>query len=182
MLSGSGLSNTHEIPVGVGKHGSAHGNVHDRKTKRKVERQIAKEKKAQHFKSNRTSVKRQANTELETNDAPGRKRRRLNVRAALPDPREEETRNSSKISQKSVKDTKLDEGRKKTDVKGKGKANAEETLLTKPIRTRQEVEEDVYISMLEKRLGIDKKKIGKGRYSAAFEDDGLLGEFFVLQL
>ena len=41
--------------------------------------------------------------------------------------------------------------------------------------SRQDEEEDAYIMMLERKLGVDKKKKGKSKYRSGFEDDGLLG-------
>ena len=39
-----------------------------------------------------------------------------------------------------------------------------------------EEEEDAYISLLERKLGIKKGKKGKRKYGSGFEGDGLLGE------
>lgn len=161
----------------TGIHNKSHTSGRDRKALRKAERQTAKERKAQHFGSGHNGLKRGADVELETVKAPGRKRRRIsgdNAKASLSI-EEKEARASSKLATKPAASAKLKQRMKEIGSKGEGRAEMEGLFTSKPVRSRQELEEDVYISMLEKKLGIDKKKKGKGRYSAAFEDDGLLG-------
>ncbi|THH07376.1 hypothetical protein EW145_g3425 [Phellinidium pouzarii] len=43
-----------------------------------------------------------------------------------------------------------------------------------PELPKKNSDEDAYISMLERRLGVDKRKSGKGRYGPGFEEDRLL--------
>ena len=130
-------------------------------------------------------MKRNAENEV---DLKSNKRRRLSSDndASLSAPRKPEAAASAKSTQEdsSKPDRKLygptkskDDKQLASNGKGKGKEKAtEDALPAGPQRSRQEVEEDAYISMLEKRLGIDNSRKGKNRYNAAFEDDGLLGE------
>lgn len=165
----------------TGIHNKSHTSGRDRKALRKAERQTAKERKAQHFGSGHNVMKRRADVELETTKAPGRKRRRIsseNAKGSLStanhQEKEERASGSSKPAAKPAASAKPKPRVKESGSK-EGNAETEGPFTTKPVRSRQELEEDVYISMLEKKLGIDKKKKGKGRYNAAFEDDGLLG-------
>lgn len=165
-----------------GIQNKSHTSGRDRKALRKAERQTAKERKAQHFGSGHNGLKRRADVELETVKAPGRKRRRIsgeNAKASLStansQEKEERASGSSKLAAKPAASAKPKQRVKESGSKDEGNAETEGPFTTKPVRSRQELEEDVYISMLEKKLGIDKKKKGKGRYNAAFEDDGLLG-------
>ena len=129
-------------------------------------------------------MKRNAENEV---DLKATKRRRLSSDndASLSAPRKPEAAASAKSAQKfsSKSDRKLNGPTKhkedkqlESNGKRKGKEKAaEDALPAGPQRSRQEAEEDAYISMLEKRLVIDRSRKGKNRYNAAFEDDGLLG-------
>ena len=49
------------------------------------------------------------------------------------------------------------------------------------MKSRTEEEEDAYIAMLERRLGIRRDKKGKSKYGSGFEEDGFLGAFMLSQ-
>lgn len=153
------------------RRGPRTGSV-NRKTGRKADRQLAKQRKAQFFSERPVSVKRRLGA-LSTEEGDRKsKKQKLSEPATVSHStsalkRTDSSTYSSKTTAK--KDASLKSGQPKPSP----------TKLAVPIakktRSRQEENEDAYISMLEKKLGIKRQKSGKSRYGAAFEDDGLLG-------
>ncbi|EJD06611.1 uncharacterized protein FOMMEDRAFT_165363 [Fomitiporia mediterranea MF3/22] len=147
--------------------------VRNRKAERKAERQLAKQRKAQFFShASNEPVKKQVH-EAKTNvEGPPRKK----VKFQLTEGPQHGLRELSPLDE-----TKIAEGGKKaTDAKSK---HSKAIVPKKPKdtdwsverkRSRRDEEEDAYLEMLEKQLGIKKDKKGKSRYGGGFEDDGLL--------
>lgn len=110
-----------------------------------------------------------------------RKKTKLQPSSVAPEPQAQEP--ISPREKKRADDRRRNEVSSKTrerepkPVMGK-KAKVVDVLL-KESKSRREEEEDAYMAMLEKNLGIRKDKKGKGRYGTGFEDDGLLGESVV---
>ncbi|KAI5122764.1 hypothetical protein M0805_009846 [Coniferiporia weirii] len=140
----------------------------NRKAERKAERQRAKQRKLHFFSHNPSnpSVGSAGATEQGGEDKPYKKRKLQSSPTSKPVPPEvtylPEVKPPNRPKEKLLGLSTSNQAGNAGIVKLKGK------------RPRRETEEDAYISLLEKRLGIDKRKNAKSRYGAGFEGDGLL--------
>ena len=147
-----------------------------RKAERKADRQIAKQRKAQYFAS-----KPGQSSSHKLDDEPSNSNSRPVKRPKLEQPADgkggtQRTTNQehgkSKYNEASKSRGKEKEEKSQASIKKKPKGVSPSAKR----RTQLEEEEDAYAAMLEKKLGLDKKKKGKTKYGSGFENDGLLGK------
>lgn len=132
-----------------------------RKDLRKAQRQGIKQRKALHFSSHGSSQKGPPVTPSPAEQLPTKKRKIS------------EGRTDSKPK-------KIDVAPKVTPAESLKKkppkvVKSEKTALPTSSRSRHDKDEDAYIALLEKKLGISNQGKMKRRYGAAFEEDGLMG-------
>ncbi|KAL5503947.1 SGD1 [Sanghuangporus vaninii] len=150
---------------------------HSRKAERKAERQLAKQRRAQFFAHGARNGER--NVVTETKDTPPPRKK---VKFDLPPEMVSLSARKVKPSGPTAAGTTLEKKKPKTaKSKERGSRLASNEKQTKNVptsmtkkRSRMEEEEDAYISMLERKLGIKKDKKGKSRYGSGFEEDGFL--------
>ncbi|KAH8117828.1 hypothetical protein DFH11DRAFT_1570916 [Phellopilus nigrolimitatus] len=136
----------------------------DRKTERKAERQRAKQKRAQFFSKGTGQVGIKGRADVET-DGSACKKRKLDPSVTL----EPEARKTIRPTE----NTHPDRIKKKAEAPEKEPGDGD-WMIVKDRWSRKEEEEDAYMSILEKRLGVNKRKSGRNRYGDGFEGDGLL--------
>ncbi|KAL5485817.1 SGD1 [Sanghuangporus weigelae] len=148
---------------------------HSRKAERKAERQLVKQRKAQFFAHGAPKQNGERNVVIETKFPP-RKKVKFDLPPEIASLSAQKVKHSGHAT---TTGTTLEKKKLRSKERGsrlalnkKQTRNAPTSMSTK--RSRIEEEEDVYISMLERKLGIKKDKKGKGKYSSAFEEDGIL--------
>lgn len=141
-----------------------------RKAERKAERQVVKQRKAQYF---ATKPGQPSSRKLDDAAPPAKKPRIEQTTNGISDSK---TRNISQKVQTKAKDKQSISVKSQSSYeKSSSKKKADELTLSTKKRSHREDEEDAYAAMLEKKLGLDKRKKGKSKYGSGFENDGLLG-------
>lgn len=146
-----------------------------RKAERKAEREVAKRRKAQFFakKPEQPSARK-----LDGNEQPSKRRR---IESAPDDRRAPRVlQKQAELSQSAIKSPKSNSAKlrgkeRETDPQNPARKKAEVVPPSKQRSLREEAE-NAYAALLERKLGLDKRKKGKNKYGAEFESDGLLGE------
>ncbi|KAL5525963.1 hypothetical protein ACEPAG_7301 [Sanghuangporus baumii] len=172
-----------EINAQSGASSSGHRRAsgsHSRKAERKAERQLVKQRKTQFFAHGASKQTGQGNVVTETKDTPPpRKKAKFDLPPEMPSLSAQKAKTSihatatrKTLEKKGLRTAKSKERGSRLPLNEKQTKNTL-TKITKK-RPRMEEEEDAYISMLERKLGIKKDKKGKGRYGSGFEEDGFL--------
>lgn len=147
--------------------GASKSKSRNRKAERKADRQLAKQRKAHFFSNRPTGSKR----DVEAVDPPEgghqSKKQRVSKEPLSNSGHDSESKTAAKKKQpqQSLRPTVIPENISPKLPRSSASA-----------RSVKDKEEDAYIALLEKKLGVDKRRTGKTRYGAAFENDGLLGK------
>lgn len=144
-----------------------------------------KQRKAQYFSHNASEATNKRSADIITNnhEGPSRKKPKLqstpeaSQAVVRPEKEKQSNKGKEKESLKARKDKEAVAGKKLKAESTASKKSVDMDIdwVMKGKKSKREEDEDAYTSMLERQLGVNKKKKGKSRYGAGFEDDGLLG-------
>lgn len=141
--------------------------VSSRKAERKAERQSTRQRKTEFFSRSSSNATNKRSAPVEGHELENNRQfKKLKVPTS-PSPAAQFVEAKSKVRN--------DPKKKSKQASRIAERDGQSYLDSMPNKPQVEEDEDAYISVLEKRLGVKHPKSGRSKYKSGFEQDGLLG-------